>query len=101
MGKVSKANGTAAGGWVSEEEWHFELIQPVEAPPVKSGINLDRQIARSPDHQIARILAALHLLPRGGESSAPFAGPRTALPRLPPPRQQTLVVMAATLTLQA
>ena len=45
-------------------------------------------------------LAALHLLPRGGESSSAFAGRRTALPRLPPPRQRALVVMAATLTLQ-
>ena len=55
MGKVSKANGTAAGGWVSEEEWHFELIQPVEAPPMKSGIfrSPDRRIAGSPDRRIA------------------------------------------------
>ncbi len=55
---------------------------------------------RSLDHWITGILVTLHLLPRGGESSAPFAGPLTALPRLPSPRQRAaLVVMAATLTL--
>ncbi len=58
MGKASKANGTAAGGRASEEEWHFELIQPVEATPMKSGIiriagSPDRRIAGSPDRRIA------------------------------------------------
>ena len=55
MVKDSKANGTAAGGWASEEEWHFELIQPVEATPMKTAIirSPDRRIAGSPDRRIA------------------------------------------------
>ncbi len=89
MGKASKANGTGAGGCASEEEWHFELIQPIEAIPMKSCI--------TPDHRITGILAALHLLPRGGESSARFAGPQMAPPRLPSPLQRAFV-MGATLT---
>ena len=49
MGKASKANGTAAGDWASEEEWHFQLIQPIAATAIKTAINLDRRIAGSPD----------------------------------------------------
>ena len=63
MVKDSKANGTAAGGWASEEEWHFELIQPVFRSP-------DRRIAGSPDRRIAgspdrRIAGSPHLRLRG------------------------------------
>ena len=63
---------------------------------MKSGIiriagSPDRRIAGSPDRRIAGILAALHLLPRGGESSAPL---------LAIGQQQALVVMGATFTLQ-
>ncbi len=55
MGKASKANGTAAGGWASEEEWHFELIQPIAATALKTAIirSPDRRIAGSPDRRIA------------------------------------------------
>ena len=60
----------------------------------------DRRIAGSPDRRIAGILAALHLLPRGGESSAPFAGRRTARSGCHPHGSGQLVVMAATLTAQ-
>ena len=39
MGKASKANGTAAGGWASEEDWHSELIQPIAAAAIKTALD--------------------------------------------------------------
>ena len=55
MVKDSKANGTAAGGWASEEEWHFELIQPaiIRSPDRRIAGSPDRRIAGSPDRRIA------------------------------------------------
>ena len=64
MAKHGKANGTAAGGWASEEEWHFELIQPIAATPIKTAIirSPDHRITGSPDH---RITGSSHLRLRG------------------------------------
>ena len=69
MGKASKANGTAAGGWASEEEWHFELIQLIAATPIKTAIirSPDRRIAGSPDRRIA---GSPHLRPAHGAALA-------------------------------
>ena len=55
MGKASKANGTAAGGWASEEEWHFQLIQPIAAAPIKTAIirSPGRRVAGSPGRRVA------------------------------------------------
>ena len=57
MGKASKANGTAAGDWASEEEWHFQLIQPIAATAIKTAINLDRRIAGSPHLRLRGVVA--------------------------------------------
>ena len=72
MAKHGKANGTAAGGWASEEEWHFELIQPIAATPIKTAIirSPDHRITGSPDHRITgspdhRITGSSHLRLRG------------------------------------
>ena len=113
MAKHGKAKGAAANGELETGRGaDFQLIQPLDMTAIKTATirSPDRRDSSDPAPVAAKAGRFCFLWSESVRSSCsvaarwrvlrPFAGPRTALPRLPPPQQRALVVMAATLTAQ-